>query len=176
MTTARLPLLLAVLLAVAPALADAPYRLLIGDPMPDVELTRLDGSRVATASLRGHRVALTFFSPYCGPCQKEIPVLARGVDRMNGAATDRVRMVVIATDARPDKAAIAKAPNAEWLIDQDDQARAAFDPRTLPCTFLADHAGTVRHINRGFGSGYETRVERWLRSMLAQRSDGGDAP
>jgi hypothetical protein len=47
--------------------------------------------------------------------------------------------------------------------------RAAFDPRTMPCTFLADQTGTVRHINRGFGGGYETRVEQWPRSMLAGR-------
>jgi cytochrome c biogenesis protein CcmG, thiol:disulfide interchange protein DsbE len=169
MTTARLPLLLAVLLAVAPAFADTPYRLLIGDPMPDVGLTRLDGSRIRTTSLRGRPVALTFFSPYCAPCQAELPVLGRVVERVNGAATGRLRMVVIATDARPDAAAIAKAPNADWLIDQDDTARAAFDPRTFPCTFLADQTGTVRHINRGFGSGYEARVEQWLRSMLARR-------
>jgi peroxiredoxin len=168
MTILRLPLLLAALLVVAPALADAPYRLLIGEPMPDVELTRLDGSRVTTTSLRGSRVALTFFSPYCAPCQTELPALARVVGRVNGGGTDHVRMVVIATDARPDAATLAKAPKAEWLMDHDDRARTAFDPRTLPCTFLADQTGTVRHINRGFGTGYEARVERWLRSMLTK--------
>jgi cytochrome c biogenesis protein CcmG, thiol:disulfide interchange protein DsbE len=169
MVTTRIPLLLAVLLVVAPAFADTPYRLLIGDPMPDIELTRLDGNRIRTTSLRGRPVALTFFSPYCAPCQTELPVLSRVVDRVNSAATDRVRLVVIATDARPDAAAVAKAPNADWLVDQDDKARAAFDPRTIPCTFLADQTGTVRHINRGFGGGYETRIEHWLRSMLTRR-------
>jgi cytochrome c biogenesis protein CcmG, thiol:disulfide interchange protein DsbE len=169
MSTARLPLLLAVVLAAAPAIADTPHRLLIGDPLPDVELTRLDGSRIRTTSLRGRPMALTFFSPYCAPCQTELPVLSRIVDRVNGDAKNRARMVVIATDGRPDAATVAKSPNAEWLIDQDDQARATFDPRTMPCTFIADQTGTVRHINRGFGSGYETRVEQWLRAMLAGR-------
>jgi hypothetical protein len=30
-----------------------------------------------------------------------------------------------------------------------------------------DEAGTVRHINRGFGKGYEARITRWLVSMRA---------
>jgi cytochrome c biogenesis protein CcmG, thiol:disulfide interchange protein DsbE len=169
MTTARLPLLAAALLVAAPALADTPYLLLIGDPMPNLELVRLDGSRVTTASLRGRPVALTFFSPYCEPCQTELPTLARVVDRVNGAVPDRVRMVVVATDARPDTTTLAKAPKADWLVDRDDTVRAGFDPRTLPCTFLADQTGTVRHINRGFGKGYEARIEQWLRSMLVGR-------
>jgi peroxiredoxin len=169
MTSLRFPLFLLAFLVALPALADTPYRLLIGDPIPDIELVRLDGSRVRTAALRGHKVALTFYSPYCAPCQAELPTLARVVDRLNLGAPDRVQMVVIAVDGNPDAATMATAPKAEWLVDADDKARGAFDPRTLPCTFLIDQTGTVRHINRGYGKGYELRVERWLRSMPATR-------
>jgi len=38
--------------------------------------------------------------------------------------------------------------------------------RTFPTTFLVDRAGVVRHINRGWGPGYQARLLAWLHAML----------
>jgi peroxiredoxin len=79
-------------------------------------------------------------------------------------------LLPVGIDERPaDSAAFAQKLGvpAAVLVDPDGAVRAAFDPQRYPCTFLIDAAGTVRHINRGFGSGYGQRVERWLRDLLA---------
>jgi cytochrome oxidase Cu insertion factor (SCO1/SenC/PrrC family) len=155
-------------LATSVARADHP-RLRIGDALPDLELSRAGGGRLQLRSLRGQTVAISFFSIYCRPCRVELPTLARVLDRVNRAlpARRRVLPVVITLDAPPEAALLARlGPTARVLLDKGNKARAAFDPRTYPCTFLVDVRGRVRHINRGFGPGYEARVERWIRAML----------
>ena len=47
-------------------------------------------------------------------------------------------------------------------------ARALGEDR-LPTTFFLDERTTIRHINRGHGSGYRARATRWLSGMLATR-------
>jgi peroxiredoxin len=170
-TPARWLLLLglaAVLLAAPPAAAKD-YRLRIGDAMPDLELPRLEGGRLRLATLRGGLVALTFYSPYCEPCHRELPVLKRVVERVARDTRVPIVTVIVVSEGRPAAALVKQHPEARWLLDENDRARAAFDPRTFPCTFLMDEKGAVRHINRGFGSGYEQRLEKWLRGLAAAK-------
>ena len=161
--------LIAALLAAPPASAKD-YRLRIGDAMPDLELPRLEGGRLRLASLRGGLVALTFYSPYCEPCDRELPVLKRVVERVARDTGVPIVAVIIVTEGRPAADLVKQHAAARWLLDEKDRARTAFDPRTLPCTFLIDGKGMVRHINRGFGSGYEARVEKWLRGLAAAKA------
>jgi cytochrome c biogenesis protein CcmG, thiol:disulfide interchange protein DsbE len=160
--------LLAALLAAPPASAKD-YRLRIGDAMPALELPRLEGGSLRLASLRGSLVALSFYSPYCEPCERELPVLQRVVARVARDTGVRIVTVIIVAEGRPGAELVKQHAAARWLLDEKGRARAAFDPGTFPCTFLIDGKGTVKHINRGFGSGYEARVERWLRGLAAAK-------
>jgi peroxiredoxin len=155
-----------VLVAATPAAAKD-YRLRIGDAMPDVELPRLEGGRLRLGSLRGNVLVVSFYSPYCEPCERELPVLERVVARVARDTRAAITAVIVVTEGRPAAELVKRHAAARWLLDEKERARTAFDPRTLPCTFLIDEKGTVRHINRGFGSGYEQRVEKWLRGMAA---------
>jgi cytochrome c biogenesis protein CcmG/thiol:disulfide interchange protein DsbE len=171
-TRARWTLVLgigAALLTAATPAAAKDYRLHIGDAMPDLELPRLEGGRLRLHSLRGSLVVVSFYSPYCEPCERELPVLKRVVERVARDTRAAIVTVIIVTEGRPAAELVKQHAAARWLVDEKDRARSAFDPRTLPCTFLIDQKGTVRHINRGFGSGYEQRVEKWLRAMAAAK-------
>jgi hypothetical protein len=152
------------------AAAQPRYRLIIGEKLPDLELPRVDGSsRLRLRTLLGQPLAISFFSRYCAPCRRELPILQRVIERVNRGLPPRrqVLPLIISLDSRLDtKAQVHLGPSLRWLLDPEGLARAQLDPRTYPCTFLVDASGRVRHINRGFGSGYEVRVERWLRGML----------
>jgi peroxiredoxin len=169
-----IPLLLAAALALGPAVAagDRPARLRIGDELPDLTLPRLGGGKLRLRELRGRVVALTFYSPECAPCRKELPVLLHLVDRINRdlPPAGRIVVVVVSIDDPGRDRLVKESPGAIWLVDDDEAARTAFEPRTLPCTYLADPALVVRHINRGFGAGYEARVTRWLRALVRDRT------
>ena len=54
-------------------------------------------------------------------------------------------------------------------LDGDGELARAFGEDRLPTAFFLDERATIRHINRGHGSGYRTRATRWLSAMLATR-------
>jgi hypothetical protein len=44
----------------------------------------------------------------------------------------------------------------------------AYGQHRFPTTFIVDGAGVIRHLNRGFGSGYEERMRKWLRPLTTR--------
>ena len=165
----RLWLVSILLVVTTPCIADQPYRLRIGDQAPDIQLTRLDGGQLRLSQLRRQALAVTFYSPYCEPCQRELPILARVVARVGHDTGSTVTIVVIVSDGRPDAGVVKKlGPDLIWLLDDSQTAKSAFDPRTLPSTFIFGSGSIVRNINRGFGPQYETRIEGWLRKLVCK--------
>lgn len=160
------------LVLVAMASASEPaYRLRIGDRAPDIELTRLEGGQLRLSSLSRQALAVTFYSQYCEPCRRELPILARIIARVSRSTSSDVKLVVILSDGSPGAGLVEKlGPSVIWILDGNQKVKAAFDPRTLPCTFIFGRNEIVRHINRGFGPQYEARVEGWLRKLVSSRN------
>ncbi len=163
------PLCALVLVAMTSA-SEPLYRLRIGDRAPDIELTRLEGGQLRLSSLHRQALAVTFYSQYCEPCRRELPILARVVARVAHNTSMDVKLVVILSDGSPGAGLVAKLGRSViWLLDDNQKLKAAFDPRTVPCTFIFGDNGIVRHINRGFGPQYEVRVEDWLRKLVSNK-------
>jgi hypothetical protein len=51
---------------------------------------------------------------------------------------------------------------AKLVLDRDGTAARLWGQDRFPTTFVIDAAGIIRHINRGFGPGYEQRLRGWL--------------
>lgn len=115
-------------------------------------------------------LAVTFYSPYCEPCQRELPILARVVGRICRDTGATVPMAVIVSEGRPD-AGVVKALGSDviWLLDDEQKAKSAYDPRIFPSTFIFGSDSIVRHINRGIGAQFEVRVDGWLRKEVGKR-------
>lgn len=147
----------------------------IGDPVPDLVVKTTQGETVRLGSLRGRVLIVNFFAAYCGPCRTELPLLGELTARLAAEArkhdgSPELLLLPVGVDERPaDSARFAASlgVSAPVLSDPLGEVRKIFDPQRYPCTFLIDAAGVVRHINRGFGSGYPARMERWLRGLLA---------
>ncbi len=164
-------LFLLLLSGTTPADAQQPYRLRIGDKVADIELTRLGGGNLRLSQVQRQALAVTFFSPYCEPCRRELPILARVVARVGHDTGGNIWMVVILADDPPDAGIVKKlGSQVIWLWDENQKAKSALDPRTLPSTFIFGSDGIVRRINRGIGPQYEARVERWLRRLILKKN------
>lgn len=65
----------------------------VGSPIPEFEISTLQGDSVASSSYLGRPVVLNFWATWCGPCVKEIPTL-KTLDQDSTA-----QVVTIALDA-----------------------------------------------------------------------------
>lgn len=129
-----------------------------GEPAPNVEITALDGTPVSLAELRGKKVLLYFWAPWCEVCKAVTPNL-RWLAR-----SDRVEVVSIASayeDLASVRAADPKTFSDLALLGGDDAAR-AFAVRAYPTFYVLDEEG---RIQRSF-LGYTSRLGLWLRTRL----------
>lgn len=68
-----------------------------GTQMPDIALTRPDGTKVALSTLRGKYTYVDVWATWCGPCCKEIPHLEKLVEKMAGSSS--VQFVSFSVDS-----------------------------------------------------------------------------
>ena len=152
-------------------------RVLIGDPFPTQKLPQLAGDAVALPP-SDRVVVVDFFATWCGPCHQALPILVRLREKLG----DRVTFVFISEDeASREKVARFAAEfklGGPVLLDSDHAFYDRVGVRKLPTTYILDSAGIVRHINNGFGPGYEGRIGHWLRQTLAlggPKAPGGES-
>lgn len=146
-----------------------------GSPVPAFSLPRVGGSgRVgvpADGGGNGHPAILLFFASWCGPCQKEIPALARTY-RGQQAAKSRlagVRLVgVDGSDPTPDAVTFIRSAGISFPVGADMSYRVTqglFEFAGLPESVFVDGNGTIAGIHLGpLSTG---AFVRWERTLLA---------
>lgn len=108
-------------------------------------------------------VVVDFFATWCGPCHEAMVVLDELVRRRG------VKLVVVDVGEPEErvKAYLAAHPlpaGARLVIDRDGGVGRRWGQHRFPTTFVVGD-GKIRHINRGYGSGYALRLDRWIEGM-----------
>lgn len=99
---------------------------LVGHHIHDFSLEGLSGGVITSPWSSGHSSVLVFFASYCGPCQGEMPKIAKYIRTHNLSPID-----VVAVDA------VDKRSAAQAMIKKDDVTfPVAYDPNGTITTGL----------------------------------------
>jgi peroxiredoxin len=140
----------------------------VSAPAPDFTLRTLAGSNMRLQEQRGKVVMINFWATWCGPCRQEMPHLNKLHEKY--AKSGFVLMGVNVDDDVRNAADLAGKLGVKFpvLLDTEKTVSRNYDMSTMPSTLLIDREGRVRHLHRGYRSGYETTYEQQIRDLLKE--------
>jgi len=121
------------------------------------------------AKYKGQVVFVNFWASWCAPCLVELPELNRLAAHYKGR---KVKVLAINVDA--DRAAarrtlarlkLSKA-SFEVLWDTKSKTITAYDPPTMPSSYLVDRQGRIRYLHPGFQAGDPATWRQEIDSLL----------
>ncbi len=138
-------------------------RVVIGEPVPPIVGTTLDGEPFDLASLRGHPVIVNFWGPSCVPCREEFPQF---LAKLQQHQADGLAIVGVLTDdpVEPAREFVAEY-GATWptILDPDKAFKTAYRVAARPQTYFIDRQGILRSMQ--IGQANEADFERQYASI-----------
>ena len=138
----------------------------VGDSLPDLTSFKLEGK--LPDSLRGKVVLVDFWASWCLPCAESFPVM----NELHKEYGDRGLVIIaVSVDEKQKEMEffIKKRPASFTVVrDAEHKLVGAFNPPTMPTSFLVDAKGKVRFLHKGFraketSKEYRTEIETLLK-------------
>jgi len=131
-------------------------------PLPDFNLSDLDGRSWRLADLKGKVTFVNVWSTYCGPCRAELPLVEKLYQQMKEGRD--VLVLTLDTDENPgliepfmrqNKYTFPVLPALSYLERLDSTL-------AVPQNWIVDRSGVLRMETRGFGY----NGDEWLKNVI----------
>lgn len=140
---------------------------MVGRPAPELALATLNGDRFQLSDLRGRVVVLDFWATWCGPCMRELPIVAEIVEEFSDQGV-RLLAVTNETDVARIQSSLQKLDiDIEAAVDVADNS-AAFGVVAIPHVVVIDQQGQIRDVHIGLTSGLEESLRQELSRLTEQ--------
>jgi peroxiredoxin len=138
----------------------------VGAMAPDFTTRTLDGPTVRLSQYRGKPVLLNFWATWCAPCQDEMPLIQRAVDRYGGPGLTVLAVDYQQTDANGMRAFLRKVgAHFPAVYDPAGQIAGEYGVTVgLPVSVFIDRSGKVEFIQLGQMS--DTVLQQHLHGIL----------
>ena len=129
------------------------------------------GNLVKLSDSHGKVVIVSFWASWCGPCKKELPVLA-GVVKRVGPEHLRVFAINFHDEAEPFKyvANVLKDYPITILRDANGKAARKFSVKAIPRMIIIGRDGKVAADHTGYGEAMIPELVDQLNKLLAQKT------
>ncbi len=131
-------------------------------PMPDFQLTDLDGKVYRPEDFRGRVLIVNFWATWCPPCRAEMPSMERMLENFKDAPLALIAIAMGQTEKQVREFAAENPHSFPLLPDPDGKVSEAFGVTGLPTTFVVDGGGNM--VFRAEG-GRQWDSERLLRTI-----------
>ena len=138
----------------------------VGLPIPRFS-TLLPGSKIPDTT--GKVVLVDFWASWCGPCKKSFPCLNELQSKYRSKGL--VVIGISVDDSAADYQKFASKMKASFSLahDSSHKAAAAFNPPTMPTSYIIDRKGIIRYIHKGFkGAKTRTKYIAEIEALLAR--------
>lgn len=133
---------------------------------PAIKLNDGSGQAVALSDFRGKLVYLDFWASWCAPCQHTLPWMKKLQSRFGNSGLAVVAVNLDESRSDADKALTEINPNYKVLFDPSGTAAAAFNPPSMPTSYLIGADGAILAIHPGFHDGDDRLIEAEISGLL----------
>ncbi|MBS1791261.1 MAG: redoxin family protein [Acidobacteria bacterium] len=113
------------------------------------KLTKLDGSKIDLAALRGKVIVFNFWATWCGPCLTEMPMFEKTIAKFKDDK-DVVFLAVTTDEDRDLVAPFLKQHQFNLPVAYADYLNDFFSVSSIPTTIILDRKGEVAFRQSGY--------------------------
>jgi thiol-disulfide isomerase/thioredoxin len=145
--------------------------LAVGQPVPNVQGTNLEGKKIDLSSYKGKVVLLDIWATWCGPCVKMIPHERQMMDKLKGKP-----FTILSVSCDDDKddltnfLAKEKMPWDHWWDGARGPVAKSFRVQAFPTLYLIDAKGVVR--NKWVGAPANAVLDKAVEEAVAEAQKG----
>jgi thiol-disulfide isomerase/thioredoxin len=135
----------------------------VGDVVPDIAFTTMDGKSITLKSLRGKVVMLNFWGSWCSPCREEMPTMQKMYEKVKGQHFEIVAINLGETEVAV--TAFVKQNKLTFPIwmDKNKVAGKIFNIDSIPVSFFINKEGKIVDYKKGMFTEAELQfyINKW---------------